>query len=103
MLSLKTRAGGICFPPALFSSKEFRAMQFVRPKPFQEAVRNLGSKSVIGSQLKSSEWQEIPLALRERAFFSATIESLRWLQGAKDFVGDFLEGNRDPETGALNA
>lgn len=78
-------------------------MQFVKPKPFKEAVEKLGAKSVIGSNLKSSEWLEVPAGLRERAFFSATVESVRFLQEGKDFIDGFLTGARDPEHGGLKA
>jgi len=37
-------------------------MQFVKPKPFKEALDKLGVKSVIGAQLKSSEWSEFTAA-----------------------------------------
>lgn len=78
-------------------------MQLVKPNKFSDAARKAGTRTVIGSQLNSSEWSEVAVDLRDRAFFSATIESVRWLQGAKDFVGDFLTGARDPETGALKS
>ncbi len=74
-------------------------MQFVRPTPFNEAVEKIGEKSVIGSKLKSSEWSEMPLALRDRAFFSATIESVRFLQEAKNFIGDFQTGAKEEVIG----
>lgn len=67
-------------------------MQFVKPIPFKEAVEKLGKKSVIGSKLKAGEWAQVPLALRDRAFFSSRIESVRFLQGAKDFIDSFLQG-----------
>jgi len=69
-------------------------MQFVKPILFQEAIDKLGSKSVIGSQLNSEQWAQIPTALRERAFFSSTIENVRFLQRAQDSIGDFLSGAR---------
>ena len=69
-------------------------MQFVKPELFKEAVRKLGRRSPVGSRLNSEEWSRVPLALRERAFFSSRIESARFLQGAQDFLGDFLAGNK---------
>src|SRR3954451_9141444 len=70
-------------------------MQFVKPMLFQEAVDKLGARSLIGSQISSSEWADVPLALRERAFFSSTIESFRFLQRARDSIGDFLSNARE--------
>lgn len=70
-------------------------MQFVRPMPFGEAVRKLGERGAIGSRLSSSEWRDVPVALRERAFFSSRVESVRFLQRARGAIQDFLEGNRE--------
>lgn len=68
-------------------------MQFVKPMPFAEAVQKLGSRSLIGSKLTSSEWADVPVALRERAFFSSRVESARVLQRARDGIADFLQSN----------
>lgn len=68
-------------------------MQFVKPMPFAEAVEKLGSQSPIGAALSSSEWSDLPVELRENAFFSANVESVRFLQGAKDSINDFISGN----------
>lgn len=68
-------------------------MQLVKPLPFAEAVDKLGSRSLIGSQLSSSEWRDVPVALRERAFFSSQVESARVLQRARDGINDFLKSN----------
>jgi hypothetical protein len=76
-------------------------MQFVQPIKFEDAIRKLGARSPIGAQLSSAQWSAVPVALRERALFSATIESLRFLQNLKTNLTDFLEANRDPDTGAL--
>lgn len=65
-------------------------MKLITPTPFAEAVAKLGSKSPIGSQLNSLQWGAVPVALRERAFFSSTIENVRFLQRAKDSISDFL-------------
>lgn len=70
-------------------------MQFTKPTEFKEAVDKLGSKSVIGAKLKSDEWADVPLALRDRAFFSSRIENIRLLQAMKDGLGDFLTGARE--------
>jgi hypothetical protein len=76
-------------------------MQFVRPVLFTEAIKKLGAKSPIGALLSSEQWSAVPVALRERAFFSANIESARFLQDMHTDLRDFLEANRDPDTGAL--
>ncbi len=73
-------------------------MQFTKPLPFSEAVDKLGARSPIGAKLTSEEWQRVPLALRERAFFSATIENTRFLQQSRDLLTDFLTGAREEVT-----
>jgi hypothetical protein len=70
-------------------------MQLVKPLPFDEAVRKLGDKSLIGSALMSAEWRDVPVALRERAFFSSQVESIRFLQRGRDGIADFLQSNRE--------
>ena len=67
---------------------------FVSPHQFQEAVEKLGSQFPIASSLSSSEWADVPVALRDNAFFSSRVQSARVLQAAKDALGDFLAGNR---------
>lgn len=44
-----------------------------------EAVRKLGRRTPVGSVLSSEQWSRVPLALRERAQFSAKVESTRFL------------------------
>lgn len=68
-------------------------MQFVKPMPFAEAIDKLGAQSPVGAALSSSEWSDLPVELRENAFFSANVESLRFLQAAKDSLGDYLAAN----------
>jgi hypothetical protein len=70
-------------------------MQLVQPAPYQEALDKLGRKSLIGSMLTSAEWQDVPVELRERAFFSSQVENVRFLQRGRDSITDFLAGNRE--------
>lgn len=70
-------------------------MQFVKPMPFVDAAEKLGGKSVIGSKLLSREWADVPVGLRERAFWSATVENVRFLQRGRDAIGEFLLGTRE--------
>lgn len=66
-------------------------MEFVTAQPFEEAIRKLGARTPIGSILTSAEWRRVPTWLRERAFFSATIENTRFLDRAQKFLLDFLK------------
>ncbi len=70
-------------------------MEVVRPMRFEEAVRKIGVRSPIGSRLMSSEWADMPVALRERAFFSSQVENVRFLQRGRDRIMDFLEAARE--------
>jgi hypothetical protein len=71
-------------------------MEFIAPLPFAEAIEKLGDQSVVGSTFSSSEWSDLPLELRDNAFFSSRVESARFLQRAKVALGDFLAGNKIP-------
>jgi len=69
-------------------------MQLIAPLPFEEAVSKFGALSPVSSVLKSADWRNVPVALRERAFFSATVESARFLQSGQSEINDFLTGAR---------
>lgn len=70
-------------------------MQFVKPKPFEEAVALIGDRTPIGSAMVSAEWQDVPVALRLRAFFSSEVENVRFLQRGRDAIDDFLSSAID--------
>lgn len=58
----------------------------VKPMEFEDAVRKLGTKTPVGALLRSAEWLDMPLALRERSMFSATVESVRVMKELQDRV-----------------
>lgn len=68
-------------------------MIFTQPTPPENAI-NFANKVLVTSPMKSSEWQDVPVELRSRAFFSSQVESAQFLQRAKDSIGDFLANNR---------
>lgn len=71
-------------------------MILLAPTEYTDAVSKLGSRSPVGSLLTSADWQDtIPVALRERAFFSAQIENVRFLQAAQNELTDWLSGSRN--------
>lgn len=78
-------------------------MQFISPILWDDAVDTIGDKTPIGSALTSEEWSQIPLALRQRAFFSATIESVRFLQNMRDGITDFLSRSVEDVGGGQTA
>lgn len=62
--------------------------------PYEEAIEKLGERSPIGSYLSTWYWQNrVPVALRERAFFSARVENVRFLDRAQRFLLEFLKRN----------
>lgn len=66
-----------------------------------EVAQNLSEKTPIGSVLRSKQWQEMPAQLRESAFFSAGVESVRALQEAQSGLEKILTGVRNPTHGGL--
>lgn len=69
-------------------------MEFVAGQTFEEALRKLGEKSPVGSILRSADWSRVPVAIRERSFFSSTVEDVRFLQRGQNFMVDFLKATR---------
>jgi hypothetical protein len=67
--------------------------------PIQAAIAKFGARTPVGSALRSAEWGEMPLALRERAFFSAGVENIRALQTMQGELAGDLAMARD-ESGA---
>lgn len=76
--------------------------------PFTEALAKLAARTPVAVDLSSSQWADVPLALRERAFFSARVQNAAYLQAIKDRVGQILnprtETNEDgsPVTRGMN-
>jgi hypothetical protein len=65
-----------------------------------EIAARLGNKTPIGSVLNSAEWADVAAQLREEAFFSARIESVRALGEMQRGLIDLLEQTRR-ENGTL--
>lgn len=59
-------------------------------QPLGEAVKKISARTPIGSKLRTEEWSHVPLALRERAMFSAGVESARFLADAQRGVEEIL-------------
>lgn len=52
--------------------------------PLAEAVKKLDQRTPVAAKLSSAEWARVPLALRERAQFSAGVASVRFLAEVQD-------------------
>lgn len=63
--------------------------------PMAEAVARMDRKTPVASRLSSAQWAAVPLALRERAFFSAKVESVRFLANAQDKIKTRLSLERE--------
>lgn len=59
--------------------------------PLADAVAKLGARKPITAKLTSAQWQKVPRALRERAQFSARVESARFLAAVQDKLQSRLE------------
>lgn len=69
------------------------------PEALTEAVRKLSRRSPARAALTSAEWAEIPLALRERAQFSATVESARVMEAIQQKLLRRIRGEREAVAG----
>jgi hypothetical protein len=65
--------------------------------PLQDAVAKLSDRTPIGSKLKSADWEGVPLALRERAFFAAQVEEANRLQAMKEHLDRAIALVKNPD------
>ena len=74
-------------------------------EPLLHAIRRLSGKSPIAAELKSADWEAVPVALSDRAFFTATITEMEFLDTAaqqiRDAVGMTRRTLADGSTGAF--
>jgi hypothetical protein len=52
--------------------------------PSQAAIKKLAVKKIVASKMRTREWMRVPLAIRDRAFFSAGVEWTNGLSEMKD-------------------
>lgn len=69
----------------------------------RDAITSISARTPIGSVLRSADWAEVPLALRETAQFSAGVESARVLQTIQDRLADELRGLRETITPSVSS
>lgn len=60
------------------------------PHPLPDIVASVSAKTPLGSAMRTAEWETVPAGLRDAAFFSASVESTRWLQRAQDGITDII-------------
>ena len=65
------------------------------PMPFSDALNYLRDKQAVGSSMDTAAWREVPAAIRNKAFFSATLTSAQVARRMQDYIDDFLSQDRD--------
>jgi hypothetical protein len=70
-------------------------MQFVKPCRSRKRWTRSGARRRSGARCFRASGRDVPVALRERAFFSSQVENIRFLQRGRDMIGDFLSGNKE--------
>ena len=70
----------------------------IKPLKFQDAIKRLGKKKPIAKKLSSKEWAAMPVHIRERAYFTANVESMKFLNRSKKMLNDYLSGARETVT-----
>lgn len=63
--------------------------------PLEDAVASIEAKTPIGSLLRSADWERVPIALKQRAQFSAGVESARVLQTIQDRLSSAFKQQRE--------
>jgi len=63
--------------------------------PLSRAIAKMDARTPIGARLRSAQWARLPLALRESAFFSATVTSAHLLSGMQGMLRDRLALERE--------
>lgn len=76
-------------------------MLFTDPQPYAEAVAAARRRTPVGSVLTADEWSQVPLALRDRAFFSAQQTNVAFLDKARRGVDALVAGKTDRATQRL--
>ena len=73
-------------------------MIYSKPVSSEIALEYLDKSELLPNKLRSAELSKLPLQLRERAFFSAGVLQLEFLQAAIDRVRSLVSGQSDAAT-----
>ncbi len=66
------------------------------------AAEKILQKRLVTSGLSSADWDRVSAGLKDRAFWSARVQSVRYLQTAQSTLGDLLSGANNAD-GALTS
>jgi phage gp29-like protein len=72
-------------------------LSFAAPTSLTDAIELLDAKTPVGSILRSRDWLRVPLALRQRAQFSAGVESIKVLQRIQDSLSAAINLEREAQ------
>lgn len=64
------------------------------PMPLWEALSYLENKEAVASAMTTAEWQRMPVAVRVKASFSATLTSAKAAQEITDYLTGFVRGEK---------
>ena len=59
---------------------------------FLDAIKVLLSRGITPSTLNYEQWQKVAPAIRQKAFFSATVNSAKTLTAWREMLLDWLDG-----------
>lgn len=82
-LAESSRARTMTRTTALAADPSVHAIAFA---PFEEATARLEMRRPIASLARTAEWAQVPSMLRQRAFFSAGVESGQWLERTRGLL-----------------
>jgi hypothetical protein len=73
----------------------------IRLQPLLEALEHIAGKEAAASWADSEAWAEVPLAIRERSFFTATVANLKTVQELQERMEQAVAGASD-ESGIMS-
>lgn len=76
-------------------------MIVTEPMPYESAVAAARRRTPVGAVLTSKEWEQVPLALKDRAFWSAQQTNVSFLAKAKGGIDQLVAGKTDRATQRL--
>lgn len=66
----------------------------LEPMPFWQALSYLEAKEAVASAMTTAEWQRMPVAVRVKSLFSATLTSAKAAQEITDYLTGFVRGEK---------
>lgn len=60
-------------------------------EPLGDAIRSLGNKRAIASVMNTAQWEALEVGIRNRAFWSATVEDQRYLDALQRNIQGYLK------------